>query len=66
MKKKRFLKLSMIYAIIKGRTVVYNADISIEGIKVRTDKSCVINCQFNMVGVKNKNEVPIIGNYDNL
>ena len=56
----------MIYAIIKGRTVVYNADISIEGIKVRTDKSCVINCQFNMVGVKNKNEVPIIGNYDNL
>lgn len=52
----RFLKLRMIWAIIRGRTVVYNAELSPKGIMVRTEKAHIINCMFNNYGIINKKE----------
>jgi len=51
--KNRFLKLKMIYAIIRGRTVVFKAEISPKGLKVSTEKAVIDSCIFNAVEIKN-------------
>ena len=62
MKEEKFPKLKMIWAIIKGRTVVYNADfIAGQGLYVRTDKYCIINNHFVGVSIKNHSDEKISG-----
>lgn len=51
----------MIWAIIRGRTVVFNADISIKGLAVRTDKAVIINNRFDGIGLKDKDNIPVVG-----
>lgn len=57
----RFLKLRMIWAIIRDRTVVYNADLSPEGLMILTDKACVFNNRFNSFGIINNDGIQLIG-----
>jgi len=50
----RFLKLRMIWAIIRGRTVVYNATLTPEGLQLLNEKgACVFNSTFKEFGIKN-------------
>ncbi len=48
MKKKRFIKLRLIWAIIRGRTVVYKAEIDMAQniLNFTTTKGSIVNCRF--------------------
>jgi len=51
--KNRYLKLKMIYAILKGRTVVFKAEITPKGLKILTEKAVVNKCTFDTVEIDN-------------
>jgi len=57
----KFLKLRMIYAILRGRTVVYKAHITTKGLRVITEKAVIISNTFDSVGIKNHSGQYIIG-----
>ena len=62
MKEKKFLKLRMIWAIIKGRTVVYRAEfIAGTGLMIRTDKACIIENHFVGIPITDYKGEKIIG-----
>ena len=48
MKKKRFIKLIMMYDILRGRTVVYKAEIDMERniLNLKSGRGSIVNCTF--------------------
>jgi hypothetical protein len=62
MKKNKFIKLKMIWAIIKGRTVVYRADFAAgTGLMIRTEKGCIVENHFIGIQITDYKGEPIIG-----
>jgi len=58
--KSKFPKLRMIWAIIRGRSVVYKVEF-IAGMspRLKTDKACVVNCYFVGMHIRDKDNKEI-------
>ena len=50
----KFMKLKMIWNIIRGRCVVYNTTITPTGLIIKNDKSIINQCHFYEVGTNGK------------
>ena len=60
--KLKFPKLRMIWAIIRGRSVIYKAEfIAGMGLRVKTDKSCIVSNNFVGLGITDHKGERIVG-----
>ena len=61
--KLKFPKIRMIWAIIRGRSVVYKIEVTKGfGFRVKTDKACIVGCTFvGGIVIKDHKGVKIAG-----